>query len=733
MKKITYLLLIFFLKISIASAQDEKIAQKFWDGSQADNLDIPDKWRNESAVILFQEYNYGYEEPGKRVRYTKSIHKRIKLLDKAAVEEFSEFNFVKSFKVSKGFFDKGGNQVLGIKIIKPSKEEKIISIEEEAIKNDKDEYKIAIPGLEVGDIIDYFAYKTEEFKSDVFLFDVNTEILSDYYPCKQYVFELKTTKDFFLNFGTYNGAPEIEEVETKKRKERKYVFVAHDIEKNDFPMWFYPQVELPFYKFQLTYGLSVNNADNAYHNFLSKDIKEVKSTVTQEDVLNFFSYPNRYRKLKISKHLKKFSKKYLKGKTLSKEEQVEETYYFLRHFVLTQYIQPTIISKLDVKNTLSPFDYYYQKVGGRILVPSTLNNQFKFCLDFAGFLSANEIPFELLVAMPKFKGGVEELISIDEVELLLKINFEKPIYISYYDKFSTLTANSPFLENTEVYALPYDNKKKEISDIYKLTIPESKANENSSLESMSVSFEDNFSTINLDTENVYKGHLKSTQQENLLYFFDYVEEDNKRFNNPNYFERILSNKKRTRHREKYDAFLDKIKKKREDYMLDRLNNSYQFTIKDQNTEILDTGRKSDSSFLKYKCHFTVENDLIKKAGPNFIFEVGKLNGDQITLDKNERDRELNVYMNFPRSYASEIIVEIPQGYKVLGVEKLAINKSNLYAEFVSTSKIQGNQLIITTKKTYKKSFIEKENWNQLLEVLDASLDFNKQKVLFEKI
>ena len=56
---------------------------------------------NESAVIIYKNENYDFHKFGKNVTYTTSIRKRIKLLDKAAVEEFSEFAFQKRFRSTK--------------------------------------------------------------------------------------------------------------------------------------------------------------------------------------------------------------------------------------------------------------------------------------------------------------------------------------------------------------------------------------------------------------------------------------------------------------------------------------------------------------------------------------------------------------------------------------------------------------------------------------------------------
>src|SRR6188474_3019906 len=61
---------------------------------------IPDKWKNESAVIVGQktEYLFSRLASGRKftpvVRIREYIHKRIKLQDKNALEKFSTFYYV---------------------------------------------------------------------------------------------------------------------------------------------------------------------------------------------------------------------------------------------------------------------------------------------------------------------------------------------------------------------------------------------------------------------------------------------------------------------------------------------------------------------------------------------------------------------------------------------------------------------------------------------------------------
>ena len=167
-KKRLILLCIFTSLVTFGqNKEEEKVKHMYWEGknSQAENTEIPEKWKNESAVILYQEFFYDYHKFATNVRYTSGIRKRIKLLDKISVDDFSDFSFIKKFRVKRGYWGRKGKKFVGIKIIKPNGKVREIEIGKEATQTDnKNEYKIAIPGLEVGDIIDYYVHTVEPFK-----------------------------------------------------------------------------------------------------------------------------------------------------------------------------------------------------------------------------------------------------------------------------------------------------------------------------------------------------------------------------------------------------------------------------------------------------------------------------------------------------------------------------------------------------------------------------------------
>ena len=72
-------------------------------------IETPEQWKDESAVIICQSTTFVYSrESIRKIGVQEMSRKRIKLQDKAAVEEFSEFYYINVPNSSTGF-----------KIIKP--------------------------------------------------------------------------------------------------------------------------------------------------------------------------------------------------------------------------------------------------------------------------------------------------------------------------------------------------------------------------------------------------------------------------------------------------------------------------------------------------------------------------------------------------------------------------------------------------------------------------------------
>ena len=98
MNKLLFFIFYFLLFTSRIFSQAPQLGVNIED--EFKTTSVPDKWKNESAVIIGQktEYLFTRVTSGRNyttvVRINEYIHKRIKLQDKNALEKFSTFNYV---------------------------------------------------------------------------------------------------------------------------------------------------------------------------------------------------------------------------------------------------------------------------------------------------------------------------------------------------------------------------------------------------------------------------------------------------------------------------------------------------------------------------------------------------------------------------------------------------------------------------------------------------------------
>lgn len=129
--------------------------------------------------------------------------------------------------------------------------------------------------------------------------------------------------------------------------------------------------------------------------------------------------------------------------------------------------------------------------------------------------------------------------------------------------------------------------------------------------------------------------------------------------------------------------------------------------------------------------------FLEYAGNKIIFKVGSLIGPQSQLYQEDGDsRKYDVGGIEPRRYEYEINIEIPEGYEVVGMEDLSIERDEKDDEydvyFVSRYEIIDDQISITIEENYDHSEYPVSFFSTYREVINAAADFNKVKLVFNQ-
>lgn len=159
------------------------------------------------------------------------------------------------------------------------------------------------------------------------------------------------------------------------------------------------------------------------------------------------------------------------------------------------------------------------------------------------------------------------------------------------------------------------------------------------------------------------------------------------------------------------------------------------SLKYENTDINDYEAMQKPFIIDAK---TTSADFIEDAGENVIFKIGELIGRQVELYQ-EKNRVKDVDLNYLHDYKRKIIVNIPNGYNIKGLEKLKMDvickndKSEILCGFKSDYEISNNQLIVTCDEYYNAIHYPVALFPDFQKTINAAADFNKIAILIEKL
>lgn len=173
------------------------------------------------------------------------------------------------------------------------------------------------------------------------------------------------------------------------------------------------------------------------------------------------------------------------------------------------------------------------------------------------------------------------------------------------------------------------------------------------------------------------------------------------------------------------------KKRKPLYMKQRLQGDFDNVVSYDNFNLLTDGRTFNKQDLKYSETFVL-GDLTRKAGKNFLVSVPGLMGGQAQVKTEDRQRKYDIDVRYPRTLPWDINFTIPSGYTVKGLLDLNQNIDNEIGSFITKAVIEGNVLKLNIRKIYKQARIDKDNFNKMLEFIDAAYNFSQRKILLKK-
>ena len=699
----------------------EETRQAVWalDLPEFANATAPAKYKDESAVILAAHsrleitkktrfnagaFFSGFHYIDREVNCRDIYRMLVQINDKAALKEFSEFDYKAETKKKNWRYDEKFRQVLGVRIIKPDGTVKEVDTDEymTATEGKEQRQKLAVPGLEVGDKLDLFFFNftaLENHNLDPFVFSFYEK-----YPMLSYTVHCEIDGKLTAQYRTLNGAPEFQQ--TKDGDNNIILDAAmKDIDRTEPELWYNSLRQTP------TILLYVTNSMMKKYTYISHSASEKglqanpDAATMQDDDWRFLDYALRYNGTGGLGSPAKMSKMYRYMKKLRKKDWTDEqkadwVYNYYRFAIMTE------------RNT------------------SCGPEEFLIC--FARFLWWAGVKQNDLFGMT----------TADEREPLDKLsNYRATTW------FVALPEGKKYYFAPTAYLLPHEiptrfqgqqailqadkDKAKKLkikAEPEHITLPAGTADDNVNTTTMQVDLDNSFATIHRNEQRT--GTLKEDFQRMLA-----KDEDIDAA-----YRRMLSIDKELAEQwgKKYaddiqEAFRKGREQEKEDYKeeINYYHGAYADELLDYKMQAL--GNRPDSAALVYDVTYQM-NGYVRKAGPNYVLSAGKLIGEQTRVEGKDRTRTADVYMSAPRTFRWNISVDLPAGYQVAaeGLAKLNVNVQNSCGTFTAKAAVEGGKLVLNIEKRYNHKTEPAANWPQLLEIIDAAKAYEALSVVVKK-
>jgi hypothetical protein len=155
-------------------------------------------------------------------------------------------------------------------------------------------------------------------------------------------------------------------------------------------------------------------------------------------------------------------------------------------------------------------------------------------------------------------------------------------------------------------------------------------------------------------------------------------------------------------------------------------------------EAKNTDRNNCTFYVPLILDFKMESSaLLESAGDKFIFNVGKVIGQQSQLYQ-EKQRKQPVECDYNRSYIRKIAINIPDGYVFRNLDQLNFfkemknAKGEVTCRFKSSYTIEGTKVIVSIEEFYSQLHYPLSEFEQYRSVINAAADFNKVAIVLQK-
>ena len=682
----------------------QKVRQEVWDNTPVDfkKRAVPEKFKKKSAVILsyYKELSTDYYRKATTElfisgRLTRQIdcedmeRMLIQINDKKALKDYSEFSFLTKSKKWQGGYHHTTNTILGIRVLKKDGTVQVVDFDDyvdvkEGKKGKELSQKIAVPGLEIGDCIDVFSLNqidTQEQQLDPFVF-----FLRQSEPVLYSRIHCVLDQSLATVYRSMNGAPEFKQTTDKDKNAVLDLTMDQPVDAEP-SVWYNATVQSPYIMMFITptktKTVIVEKAMRQKGVRANPDV----APILQDDWKLMKTYVSKggYSPAGLPSTYKSVFKS-AKKEGMSAEEKADRIYSF------------KYVSSGSSQRALNTVANYLRKLG---------------------------VELEMGITTPLGALPVDQLINYNSTTWFFRLKGTDLYY--FPGVYPKVASEIPFI---------YQGRKAYMQDAEApFEIPVSKASDNRSVVSVKASLDG--TKMNISRRVVYSGEQKMFGQsvcspEVSLYGPDHLEAYRRylKYDDSDQYcvfpKKDASNIKAAFAEYKQKEQADQFKKEVAGY-----HESDPVKVSGYGVDCV--GIRKDSADFVYHVDYEMEG-LVKRAGSSMMLAVGKLIGEQMKLEGNDRIRKDRIWRRMAFADEWNIEVALPKGYQASAesLKKLNTTVSNDCGEFAVKASAEAGKIIVHVSK----SFLHREepvaNWDKVLKLVDACSAFNEKQVVITK-
>jgi hypothetical protein len=671
---------------------------------------VAEEFTGVSGVVLDEVSVANFEGNAKKRHVVNYQRLRIKILDKVALEAHSTFSYENdSYK----WFGYRRGSYYGLYILKAGGEKVEIDLDE--LQRNADE-EVAIPNLEIGDVVDYTLYTERTIYQTCFSPIVET--LSSNYPTINGYRRYALDRGIFVNYKAMNGAPELEKLEDVSDRrtvvyELKYDRIPEELDE----VWTPDLRTEPSIKLSICYA-PLSRVDNMP--YMLEDPYNV--TTHASDDLKKRTVRNLGRpRGPVEQYLKLWNRWYrgtYKDVELTDEEYMKVAYYYFRYYTLIFNSTTNAYQENYHTSVIKPV--YFNDLMQRVAKDRGIDHAIVYTnnrdiSDFDDVIMAEE-----LVAIFAYKGD----------------GSDDWTYIQTPTAYQTMDFINPDLRGNKTLYLPYTfeggKRGYPANDPQWGRIPESDPSDNYDGVFFEITPDLSSKVAKVKTTRKLTGNYKYYRSQLILESTGYHEDAEVAMLLKGVEDEFGNSGRRERGKSWSLSRVEGDDEAKLNSMKEVWENE-EFELESYDSfNLVNSGIMSKEDSLIFQEEFTI-SELFTTVGPNIIFDFGKVAMDQISFtDEEINSRKSDVFINYPKKLYYRYEVEVPEGYTPQGYESLNNRAESDYGSVEIKTSIEGNSLIIELEKIYKQRYVPADDWGKIMEFITPAMKINESKVVFAK-